>query len=208
MTALDQMAERYHAALVDGSPALSYLLGRGISQRSIDLFRLGVVTDEFPEHRDFSGRISVPYDTPLGGVKGFKFRRVGDDDSVAKYVSDYMPTRLYNPAALGRAEQLGYIALNEGESDTWTVDGECGIPAVGFPGIETWKQHKEWPHLFDGFDRVIVFRDMDDAGEKAARWIRDRLDNALVVSLPLKDVNLTYLKYGREFVRNAAGIDS
>lgn len=206
MTTLDALAAAYHAALVPGSLAHDYLRGRKISEESIGLFQLGVVDGSYPDHSDFTGRISVPYITKLGGVKGFKFRRVGEDEYQPKYLADYMPTRLYNPLAFERAEQLGYIALCEGEADTWTVDGECGIPAVAFPGVDTWKQHKEWPCLFDGLHRVIVFRHMDDAGDKAARWIRERLDHSIIVSLPLKDVNLTYLQYGREFIREAAGV--
>ena len=209
MAVLDQMAERYHAALVPGSPAQSYLLGRGISQRAIDWFRLGVVTGEFPEHKEFTGRISVPYVTKLGGVKGFKFRRVGDDDSVAKFLADYMPTRIYNPLAFEEAEQLGYIGLTEGEPDCW-AGFECGIQMAGIPGVDTWRQHKEWVHLFDGVDRVLWFGDNDDAGKKLEARVTDELRNivkVVKVSLPLKDLNRTYSLHGREFVRNAAGLD-
>lgn len=206
---LDMMADRYHAALVPGSPAHAYLLGRGISQKSIDWFRLGVVTDEFPGHRDFIGRISVPYDTKLGGVKGFKFRRVGDDDSIAKFLTDYMPTRFYNPLAFELAEQLGYIGLAEGEPDCW-AGFECGIPVGGIPGVETWRQHKEWPHLFDGVGRVLWFGDNDEAGRKLASRVFDDLRHIVPVtkvSLPLKDLNKALIEHGREFIRNAAGLD-
>jgi DNA primase len=209
LTTLDMLAARYHAALVPGSPAHDYLSGRGISQKSIDWFRLGVVDGSYPEHVEWEGRISVPYITKLGGVKGFKFRRVGDDESEAKFKSSHMPVRLYNPLAFEEAERLGYIGLTEGEPDTWAAY-ECGIPAVGIPGVDTWAPHKEWRYLFDGVDRVLWLGDNDDAGKKLERKVMDDLRNIVTVvkvTLPLKDLNKTYQEHGREFVRNAAGLD-
>lgn len=207
MTALDEMAAHYNGALEHDSPALSYLLGRGISRNAIDSFQLGAVDGSYPEHADFTGRISIPYLTKLGGVKGFKFRRVGDDESVTKYLANYMPTRIFNPLAFEAAESLGYIGISEGEFDAVINTAVIDIPTVAVPGVDTWKQHREWPSLFDGYDRVFIFKDNDEPGEKLARKIHADLDNAWVVSLPEKDLNLTYLKHGAGVIRNAAGID-
>jgi DNA primase len=198
-------AARYMAAL---SPvARAYLNGRGISDDTIAKFKLGEVDGSFPEHGDYEGRISVPYITRLGGVQGFKFRRVGDDpNGGSKYLTNHMPTRLYNSLAFERAEQAGYIAICEGESDTWTVDGECGIPAVGVPGVDTWKSHPEWRLLFDGFRKVLFFGDQDDAGDKLKAQVLRDIEQAYAVQVTGKDVNESYLKHGRDAIRAAAGV--
>ena len=110
------------------------------------------------------------------------------------------------PLAFERAEQLGYIGISEGEFDAVIATAECDIPTVAIPGVETWKQHAEWPRLFDGFNRVLVFKDNDDAGEKLTARIVHDLDTAVVVSLPLNDVNSTFTKFGADVIRKAAGL--
>jgi len=205
---LGMLAERYHGALMrpEGSLALSCLSGRGISGTVIGSFRLGVVDGSEPDHAEYEGRISIPYVTKLGGVVGFKFRAIEDDGS-PKYLSNHMPVRIYNPLAFERAEQLGYIGITEGEFDAMIATAECGIPSVGVPGVDTWKSHPEWRLLFDGFPRVLVFKDQDEPGEKLANRIIADIDTAVAVSLPLKDVNATFLEYGAELIRKAAGLD-
>lgn len=204
---LSEQAAWYHLALYDTPSALAYLTGRGLSQDLIAHFQLGVVDERYLEHADLVGRISIPYVTKLGGVVGFKFRRPNDDDDGSKYLSNHMSTRLYNTLAFERAEQLGFIAIAEGEFDAMILTAECGIPAVGVPGVDTWKSHPEWPLLFDGFTRVLVFRDQDEAGEKLARRIDADLESAVIINLPAKDVNKTFLEYGSELIRSAAGFD-
>lgn len=212
---LGEMAVRYHAAL-PGSQALDYLSGRGISEHAIDYFRLGVVDGSYPEHADYVGRIAIPYVTKLGGVVGFKFRLVGDGGG-SKYVSDHMSVRPYNTLAFERAEQLGYIGICEGEFDAEILTIECGIPTVGIPGVDTWKAHPEWPLMFDGFTRVYVFPDQDEdrvlengkvvnPGRDLGNRIKSDLDEAIIINLPAKDVNQTFLEYGADLIRAAAGL--
>jgi hypothetical protein len=119
-----------------------------------------------------------------------------------------MPTRFYNSLAFEEADRLGYIGLAEGEPDCW-AGYECGIPVGGIPGVDTWAQHKEWPRMFEGYDRVLWFGDNDDAGKKLERRVMDDLRHlvkVVKVPLPLKDLNKTYLEHGREFIRDAAGL--
>lgn len=204
---LAEQAAWYHLALLDGaSQALGFLHGRGISQSAIGYFRLGVVDGKYPEHADYGGRICIPYVTKLGGVVGFKARRPNDTDDSPKYLSNHMSTRLYNTLAFERAEQLGYIAITEGEFDAMILTAECGIPAVGVPGVDTWKAHPEWPLLFDGFTKVYMFPDQDEAGEKLARRIEADLESAVIINLPGKDVNESFLEYGADLIRTAAGL--
>lgn len=203
-------AARYVTAMANPAcVARTYLNSRGISDATIDKFKLGYVDGSIAEHQDYRGRISVPYITKLGGVQGFKFRRVGDGEGT-KYLTNHMPTRLYNTLAFERAEALGYIAVVEGESDTWTLDGECGIPAVGIPGVDTWAAHPEWPLLFDGFKKVLFFGDPDEAGNKLKGKVLRDIEQAYPVSFdfaPGKDVNEVFVKFGRGAIRKAAGLD-
>lgn len=199
-------AARYMGAM---SPAArEYLNNRGITDATIAKFKLGTVDGSVPEHADYRGRISVPYITKLGGVQGFKFRRVGDG-TAAKYLAN-MPIRMYNTLAFERAEALGYIAICEGESDTWTLDGECGIPTIGIWGVEGWSGHPEYVPNFDGFKRVLFFGDPDEAGNKLKARVLKDIEQAYPVTFdfaPGKDVNEVFQKFGRSAIRQAAGVD-
>jgi DNA primase len=213
---LEKATARYEWALQsqEGSQARSYLYGRGMQPHVIDAYRLGMVNADIPEHASYRGWISIPYITKLGGVVSLKFRRL--DGGEPKYISPYL-TRIYNALAFDKAEELGYIAITEGEFDAIILDGLCGIPAVAIPGVETWKAHPEWPELFRGFSRVLVFKDQDEdreqsdgkvrnPGRELADQITRALDTAHVVDLPAKDVNETYLEFGADRIREVAGL--
>jgi|SRR5580704_11893532 DNA primase len=200
---LDIAARAYAETLfIPGSQAQSYLLGRGIAPEVADAYRLGEVDGTIPEHASYKGWISIPYLTKLGGVVSLKFRRLSGDGS--KYITPY-PTRIYNTLALDRAEQLGYVAITEGEIDCITLDGLCDIPAIGIPGVEVYKAHPECKEMLRGFNRVLVFADPDEPGQRLGMQILRDLDTAHLVALP-GDVNEAYLSQGREFIREAAGL--
>jgi DNA primase len=205
---LGMMAAAYRAALAASPQALSYLSGRGIGQAAIERFQLGLVDGSFAENAIYSGRICIPYLTKLGGICSLKFRVAHDCDDThdhQKYITPY-PTRIFNPFAFERAEQLGYIGISEGEFDAVINTVECDIPTIGIPGVDTWVKHPEWRPLFDGYAKVLVFKDQDDAGEKLAKRISHDLENAVEVNLPANDVNATFLKHGADAIREAAGL--
>lgn len=203
---LESAAKIYHRAvwLSEDLRARSCLSGRGITGSVIDAYRLGMVDGTIPEHESFTGWICIPYMTKLGGVVQLKFRRV--DQGEPKYMSSGGQPRLYNTPALDKAEQLGYVALCEGEFDAIILDALCGIPAVGIPGVDTWPSRPEWREIFTGFSRVLVFADQDEPGQKLAGKILRDLDTAHVVNLPAKDVNQAYLESGAEKIREIAGV--
>jgi DNA primase len=198
---------RYQAALRPSSR--SYLHGRGIGDHVIERYRLGEVDGSDASHADYTGMLAIPYLTRLGGVVSLKFRRAHECSEFcehARYISPYS-TRIYNALAFDQADRLGCIGIAEGEIDAITLDGLCGIPAVGIPGVETWKAHPEWRELFRGYQRVLVFADGDDKGRELAQKILHDVDTGQVISLPAKDANLTYLRYGSDIIRKAAGLD-
>jgi DNA primase len=202
---LELAASQYQVALFPpGLPAQDYLLGRGISPSVADAYRLGLVDGTIPEHAGFTGWISIPYLTRLGGVVAMKFRRL--DGGGPKYMSAGGEPRLYNTLALDRADSLGYVAICEGEFDAIILDGICGIPAVGVPGVDTWGSRPEWREIFTGFSRVLVFADRDEPGQKLATRILRELDTAHLVQLPAKDVNEAYLQFGADKIREMAGV--
>lgn len=215
---LDTAANRYHTTLAShqpGSPALDYLLGRGIEREQVDAYRLGVVDGSFPEHVPYTGWISIPYLTRLGGPVQLKFRRLSGDGP--KYMGSGGSPRLYNTLALDKADRLGYVAICEGEFDALVLDALCGIPAVGVPGVDTWASRPEWREIFAGFSKVLVFPDQEPdktrpngtkhnpGRELGERILRD-LDTAQLVGLPAKDANESYLQYGSDVIRKAAGL--
>jgi DNA primase len=200
---LESATRAYQRALEPGSQAQSYLLGRGLDLAAVRAYRLGAVDGTIADHASYRGWISIPYITRLGGVVSLKFRRL--DGGEPKYMSPY-PTRIYNPLAFDKAEREGYIAITEGEFDAIILDEMCHIPAVGIPGAETWKAHPEWRELFTGFNRVLVFRDQDEAGDRLAKEITRALDTAHVINLPAKDVSLAWMEYGADKIREMAGL--
>jgi 5S rRNA maturation endonuclease (ribonuclease M5) len=162
-----------------------------------------MVDGGIPEHAASTGWISIPYLTRLGGVVQLKFRRLSGDGP--KYLGSGGQPRIYNTMALDLADQLGYVAICEGEFDALILDAYCAIPAVGIPGVDTWASRPEWREIFAGYSRVLVFADPDEPGQKlASRVLRD-LDTAHLVALP-GDVNETYLAKGADFIREAAGV--
>jgi DNA primase len=199
------MVKSYRQSMMEDSSeavaARSYLDGRGLSMLAALSYQIGLVNTEFDEHASYAGMLCFPYQTKLGGVVSLKFRSLHAPGSgEKKYISPY-PTRLYNTQALDRSDQLGYVAICEGEIDAITLDALCGIPAVGIPGVDTWKAHPEWRELFRGYRKVYVFADNDEPGMELARVILKDIDTASLVKLPGKDVNDTYLRFGAKAIK-------
>jgi hypothetical protein len=224
LTFLEETSRTYEIALTENPRALSYLSGRGVSTASIDRFRLGIVSDPPAEHRTMAGRIAIP--TIKGvGITGFEFKCIRPecivDDTTrpwkehheghAKYLS-YEPMALYNVAALDTDQ--GCIATVEGRFDCIILDGECGIPAVGLPGVASWRSHKWWRRLLKDFRSVKVFEDNDPsgAGKGLGDKIAEDLSQATRVELPAmkegekSDVSIVFCEKGRQFMRELAGV--
>lgn len=185
---LREQASRYSDAL-DANPDVSaYLLGelRGLEWSTVGGALLGVVTEPEAEHRDYTGRISIPYITP-GGVVGLRFRCAGPAydpehkcEGHAKYLSvTGAPVGMYNVKALHDAGDV--IGIAEGEFDALAAT-QAGLPTVGIPGVQTWKPH--WYRLFEGFSEVIMLQDGDDAGEGLASVIQEEVEATRICAMP------------------------
>jgi hypothetical protein len=200
---------------------VDYLRGRGLTPEVIDLYRLGTVA-RGGEHQDYAGLLSIPYVTKLAGVVGFKFRQLHDctkEHGHQKYYTPY-PTRIFNATAFEQGERLGYIGVAEGEFDAIVATAMCGIPTVGVPGVETWSKHKAWPLMFQGFERVLVFKDYEadkvlpdgrkrNPGNELAEAILRDVHSAELVGLAhlgLKDVSEMFAAHGADPIREAARV--
>ena len=200
---LESACQRYQDNMYGANGGASYLTSRGIQTPAVERYRLGVVDAESPEHPEYAGWLSIPYLT-RSGVVSFKFRRL--DNGEPKYMGLGGGTaRLYNTLAMDSADRSGILGIAEGELDA-LIATEIGISTVGIPGADTYKTHTEWRELFRGYQRVLVFADSDEPGLNLAKQIRRDVDAARIVRLPAKDVNATFLEFGADAIREAAGL--
>lgn len=158
--------------------------------------RLGVVADPLPGHEHLVGRLSIPYLTPTGPVD-IRFRAMGPEEP--KYIGTAgAQTRLYNVNALHVATD--FIAVCEGEIDTITLHYKCGIPAVGVPGVNNWKEH--YKRLLSDFETIYVFADGDQPGTNFATSLSKEMSNVIILQMPeAQDVNSMFLVNGADYFR-------
>lgn len=153
---LRRAAEKFQKSL--GEKGRAYLDQRGILETAVGN-GLGEVKTDDPEWVRYNGMISIPYYNGSGDVVSLRFRAMGED-AKPKYLqppgSDILPYNL--PAILKDTET---IVLCEGEIDCLTLVS-LGINAIGLPGANSWRT--PYRRLLEGFPRIIVWGDPDDAG--------------------------------------------
>lgn len=201
-TLLEQAVQKYEANL---GMVEDYLAGRGIPAATARMYRLGYVNEPTPGLGDdeYVGRLAIPYLTPAG-VVDVRYRIVNPALSGPKYLSRPGSTvRMYGVKALARAST--FVGICEGEIDTIVCDGLAGIPSVGVPGASNWAKH--YPLLFEGFQRVFVFCDGDQAGRDFGKKVASTIDQAVMISMPEgMDVNDVYRAEGPDGLTRRAGI--
>jgi DNA primase len=135
-----------------------------------------------------------------------RFRRPPDSEHPAKYWSPAgSKTRVFNTSALLNPGH--WIAICEGEFDTMAAT-QAGIPAVGFPGVQSWEPYCR--NMLSGFSRIIVLADNDDKGQGLAfgEMIAEQLEETkFVLAPPGHDVNSTLKELGIRGLRDHFGID-
>lgn len=199
---LEESSKLYATQLLD-SPGESYLLGRGITKSLQDSFRLGYVEEPLPGDELFKGRISIPYLT-AAGVVSIRFR------STVSHEFKYLGrpgdrTRPFNVGVLSDPHQTIYIT--EGEMDA-IIATAVGLPAVGLPGVMSWKSRgKVYARLFR-FRRVVVLADGDEPGRKFAELVASALDGCRIIGMPDgEDVNSMFQQLGHQGLREYVGIE-
>ena len=202
---LQEAAHHYAQAISDR--ALGYLAGRGISEQTAARFRLGTITDPIEGHQGYEGWLAIPYFTALDLCVGFKFRRL--DDGKPKYGAPVgQKSHLFNVVATLSATKS--IVICEGEFDAIIMESNCGIPAVGVPGVAAWKPY--YQKLFNGFDIVYVVGDNDvkedgtNPGAEFSRRVASEISNSQIVTLPPGlDITDFYLANGKDATANLVG---
>jgi DNA primase len=200
-----EAAQHYAQSISD--EALAYLAGRGISEQTAALYQLGSITDPIEGHQMYENWISIPYITALGICVGFKFRRL--DDGKPKYGAPVgQKSHLFNVAAT--LASTSSIVICEGEFDAIVMEANCGIPAVGVPGVAAWKAY--YPKLFNGFDTVYILGDNDikedgsNPGMDFSRRVAGEVLNSQIVQLPPgMDITDYYLANGKDATANLVG---
>jgi hypothetical protein len=132
--------------------------------------------------RKYQGRsaVRIPYLTANreeGAVRfrvGWEKSEDGDDRFRWRTGSKAM---LYGLWRLEKIRKARRVVLVEGESDTQTLWFH-GIPALGIPGVETWKDR--WAEHLEGIEKIYVVIEPDEGGQTLkdkllASSIRDRL---------------------------------
>lgn len=171
-----------YASAVD--KAMPYLASRGITKEVAEMFALGYVNDG-----EQKGRLSIPYMTPAGVVQ-LKYRctDLSHDDhkgiDCPKYLHEAgLGVHLYNAQVLIRFSDT--VVVTEGELDAICVQAYTGLPAVAYPGVDTWVKQRHFRLCFEGVNEVIVIADGDKPGREAARRVAESIGmNARVVEMP------------------------
>ncbi len=210
---LEEATKSYTDQLFANGQALTYLVKRGLTRETVESFRLGLVTEPYPESgHDFQkDRLAIPYVTPTGIVQ-IRFRALpfsgipGDPEPSPKMKSETgASTTLYNVKAL--SGQNSTIAICEGEFDTMSAV-QAGIPAVGVPGSKAWSPVFR---LAFKYRKVIILADNDDHGEglQMAENIMQSVPGARVVLMPEgEDVNSFLVKNDEKALRELANYES
>jgi len=140
------------------------------------------------------GGIEILYLTREGELHAVRYRLAleGDNRFKWKWRKDDT-TILYGLWRLCEWTGSDTLYLCEGESDTWSL-WHAELPALGIPGARMWKP--EWWREVEGFERIVLIADADDAGaglaQKLAETCPDHLqERVYVLHLPegVKDAN-------------------
>ena len=187
-----------------GSLGESTLLARGLTNETIEHFRLGYVSSPISGHEMFQGRIAIPYQT-VSGIVAMRFKRVGEDGpKMLVPVGDQ--GRPYNVSALSKS---GPLFVVEGEPDTW-IGWQCGMLTLGFPGAKSWK--KLYRRILMHWN-VTILADGDEAGQQFAQQVAKDIHGAAmrtkIISFPDgEDLGSMFLQYGgSDGIREWLGID-
>lgn len=182
---------------------------RAITRKTMEDFKLGYVKNPISGHEHYRGMLTIPYLT-AAGPSGMRFKRVLGTGRKAM-AWEGLPTLPYDVGSLSRGDPIFIV---EGEPDRWAAH-ECGLNAVGIPGVDTWKPL--WHRLFRNFQDIRVLEQGDrellpglnvTAAAKLTRDIRaSGVFFATFAFPPGEDVNSMLIKEGAAAVREFVGMD-
>lgn len=201
---LEQAVEAHYGNVAS---AKDYLTSRGITGAVAQKFRLGVVSsDSPPEHRQYAGRLCIPYLSASGPI-GVKYRCIREHDCKEAHCPKYLGLDEWPPLLFNSRDLLadtGTLVVTEGELDAITISGILGLPCVAYPGTESWRPYFNRAISTD-WERILVVADGDKPGREAARSVARHFPGlARVWRCPDgEDANSLLLQYGAERLREA-----
>ena len=174
-----------------GDVGREYLEGRGLAGVALGAGLGRVPDDPGVEWERYRGMLSIPYLTVDREVINIRFRTIDPEDGRPKYLGlPALDTTPYNMPALARNQKT--VIITEGELDCLTLEG-LGYTAISIPGSNNWKPH--YARALDGFQRVIVAGDPDEAGQKFNETIMSSIRRATAMHLK-QDINDTAMQPG------------
>src|SRR5690606_11193015 len=161
---------------------------------------LGVVPTDAPGLERYAGWLAIPYISAAGHPVSIRFRRpdwAGVTDAPKYLGLPDEPSRVYNVRSFVEAGEDLYVA--EGEFDAIVLNRVFGH-AVGYPGANYWKPHHR--RLFEGFRKVYILGDGDDAGRQFTEQVANRLRNGVQVYVPQgHDVSSYLVEHGEDALK-------
>jgi hypothetical protein len=109
--------------------------------------------------------VEIPYADQNGEQVATRYRISPGGDDKFRWERG-SKTTLYGLHKLEEAHDAGYVLLVEGESDCHTA-WYRGLPAVGVPGVDNWRD--EWAEHLNGIPKIFVMVEPDEAGKKLWR---------------------------------------
>lgn len=192
---METAVERYSRHCSEVARLLS---DRGIDEATASTFRFGIVSDALPEHRQYEGDLCIPYLLGDGLPVQLRFRCAGGHEGRCR---DYGHPK-YRTIAGDRSRPFNVKAAMSESPDLHITEGELdcvilcqlGLNAMALPGASQWQDH--YRILCDGFQRVFLWGDPDEAGHEFNSTISKRVRNSRIVPMEGGDINETYLAAG------------
>ncbi len=213
------LTDKYHQDITQ--QAVDYLTGRGLTQQTIDSFKLGFCSTNFyneyssplaedaglifREYPALTNRITIPYmvDGQTTDLRGRILNGITYRDNTPTYVSlsgnhaSRGATFLFNHDIISKSNR---IIVTEGEFKA-IVGVQYGFPMVATPGIFGWQ--KEWSKLLKGKE-VILAADFDRiSGLRSPAYL---MAKALLAEIPQLKVAL--LAWGAKTSDSKIDVDS
>lgn len=177
-----------------GEPALNYLRGRGLEDRSIWAAWLGYnPSDVYEDPKDWDlereARIWIPRGITIPWVIGADIWRLNVRRSLPQGSDEnkYIGPAGYKQGLYGASGiKPGHPAIIvEGEFDMWAVaqavqrpDEKLALVAPVATGSTGGSRRRDWLDLLSSCSCLLVAFDADEAGDKASSWWLERLPNA------------------------------
>lgn len=170
------MAEKYHKKLLGDPEARAYLHGRGFTDETISLFKLGVCEKTGTKY------LSIPH-YRNDKLVNIKFRSLPPADKTFRRIPD-CPSILFNGDILNDNAETVYIA--EGELDAIAL-AQAGISNVVSGTTGAGSFDPDWLEPLKAVKKIFICYDADGKGQEGARILAKRLGYNRCLNIVLPD---------------------